>query len=74
MLSTTRNHRQTTITKKWIHVKRDPESREVIGPGDLPEKVRHLLDMNLEQDAVPVLEHTTYLLLQEPREVQVSRR
>ena len=60
MLSTRMNHRQTVTIKKCIHVKHDPESRNAFGPEDLSEKVRHLLDMNPEQDAVPVLEHTTY--------------
>ena len=62
MLSTRMNHRQTAIIKKWIHVTRVPETREVIVTDDLPEKVRHLLDMNPEQDVVPVFEHTTYSL------------
>ena len=60
MLSTRMNHRQTAIIKKWIPVVRGPESRKAIGPDYLPEKVRHLLDMNPEQDAVPVFEHTNY--------------
>ena len=41
---------------------RDPDSRKATGPDYLPERVRHRLDMNPEQDAVPVLEHTTYSL------------
>ena len=56
------NHRQTVIIMKWIQVVRGPEPRKAIGPEYLPERVRHLLDMNPEQDAVPVLEHTTYSL------------
>ena len=62
MLSTRMNHRQTAIIKTWIPVVHDPEPRKAIGPDYLPEKVRHLLDMNPEQDAVPVLEHTNYSL------------
>ena len=69
MLSTRMNHRQTTIIKKWVQVVRGPESRKAIGPDYLPEKVSHLLDMNPEQDAVLVLEHTTY----SPKDREKSR-
>ena len=62
MLSTRMNRRQTAIIEKWIQLARDPEPRKAIGLDYLPENVRHLLDMNPEQDAVPVLEHTNYTL------------
>ena len=62
MLSTRMTHRQTAIIKKWIQVVRDPESRKAIWPDYLPERVRRLLGMSPEQDAVPVLEHTNYTL------------
>ena len=69
MLSTRMNHRQTAIVKKWVQVVRGPESGEATGPDYLPEKVRHLLGMNPELDAVPVLEHTTY----SPKDREKSR-
>ena len=62
MLSTRMIHRRTVIIKKWIQVVRCPESRKAFGPEDLPERARRLIDMSPEQDAVPVLEHTTYSL------------
>ena len=34
----------------------------VLVTDNIPEKVRHLLDMSPEQDVVPVLDHTTYSL------------
>ena len=46
MFSTRMNHRQTAIIKKWIHEPPHPETRKVMVTDDLPEKVRHLLDMS----------------------------
>ena len=62
MLATRMNHRQTAIIKKWINVVRDPETGKTLGQDDLPEKVRLLLDKNLQQEVIPVFEHTNYSL------------
>ena len=60
MLATRMNHCQTVIIKRWIHIPRDPETRKVLVTNDIPEEICNLLDLNPEQDVVPVLEHTTY--------------
>ena len=62
MLATRMNHRQTAIIKRWIHVPRDPGTRNVLFTNDIPEEICNFLDLNPEQDMVPVLEHTTYSL------------